>query len=154
MHRSFPSAAGAMQGAEVRLTWGPGTRRSRCLHRLEDRLSSSRTVKGSGYGRRLHASRVCPHWDSTARIQSTTLDVPLLTWTRCPGGLCGTNFETGLLVIDKVASAPTTNKPVLTDVASVDDLMRALEPIRGIRPQVSGAPAELESAQPGGAQVA
>ena len=60
----------------------------------------------------------------------------------------GTTFGTRLLVIDKVAPA-AGDKPVLADVASVDELMRALEPIRNGRSQT-----EQQRAEPSGAEVA
>lgn len=59
----------------------------------------------------------------------------------------GTTFGTRLLVIDKVAPVPG-EKPVLADVASVEELMRTLEPIR------NGREAEQRRTEPGRAEVA
>jgi len=60
----------------------------------------------------------------------------------------GTTFGTRLLVIDKVKPA-AGDKPVLAEVASVDDLMRTLEPIRDARPT-----AEQHGAEQGGTSLA
>ncbi|MGD0420565.1 MAG: strawberry notch-like NTP hydrolase domain-containing protein [Xanthobacteraceae bacterium] len=59
----------------------------------------------------------------------------------------GTTFGTRLLVIDKVK--PTGEAPVLADAQTVDDLMRALEPIRNAR-----TAAEQHGAQSAGAELA
>jgi predicted RNA methylase len=61
----------------------------------------------------------------------------------------GTTFGTRLLVIDKVATAGSEQKPILTDVSSADELMSALEPIRDERPA-----AEHPGAQPRSAELA
>jgi hypothetical protein len=61
----------------------------------------------------------------------------------------GTTFGTRLLVIDKVK--PDGTPSILAEVASVEDLMRTLEPIRDARPQ---APAEQPASEPPSAQVA
>jgi hypothetical protein len=67
----------------------------------------------------------------------------------------GTTFGTRLLVIDKVA--PTGAKPVLADAQTVEDLMRALEPIRNGRPNAElqeRGEAERVPAEPDRAGVA
>ncbi|MCC6775623.1 MAG: strawberry notch family protein [Hyphomicrobiales bacterium] len=60
-------------------------------------------------------------------------------------GKYGTNFGTRLLVIDKMV--PTGEKPVLIEVQTVDDLMRALEPIRNARPAAEQKLAESVRAE-------
>lgn len=59
----------------------------------------------------------------------------------------GTTFGTRLLVIDKVK--PDGTPPVLTEAQTVEDLMRALEPIRDARPAV-----EQQRTEPSGAALA
>lgn len=61
----------------------------------------------------------------------------------------GTTFGTRLLVIDKVA--PSGKSPILEDVQTVEDLMRALEPIREQRPDVRRT--ELDADQSDGARA-
>jgi predicted RNA methylase len=63
----------------------------------------------------------------------------------------GTTFGTRLLVIDKIAS--TGERPVLADVQTVDDLMRALEPIRNGRPEQQPAQSSGAEATEGGGRV-
>lgn len=67
----------------------------------------------------------------------------------------GTTFGTRVIVIDKVQPA-AGHKPVLVDAQTVDDLMRALEPIRNVRPeaQAAHAPAEQHAGEQGGADLA
>jgi predicted RNA methylase len=60
----------------------------------------------------------------------------------------GTTFGTRLLVIDKT-TPDSGHKPVLAEAQTVEDLMRALEPIRDGRPA-----AEQQHAEPSGAPLA
>jgi hypothetical protein len=145
MNPPFSQTAGRM-GDKRDITVG-ATHIKQALGRLEP---GGRLVAIVGRGMSMEAPAFKPWWklieDEYAVRANIGVDGDVY-------GKYGTNFGTRLLVIDKVA--PTSGeKPITAEAHTVDDLMRALEPIRDARPQAIGGKPEFQPAQPSGVEMA
>jgi hypothetical protein len=142
MNPPFSQTAGRMGNQKVPMV--AANHIEAALNRLEDGGRLVAIVNG-GFTKGAPAYRVWWNRIAKANTVQANIGVSGKVYEKY-----GTTFGTRLLVIDKVAP-PAGHKPVLTEAQTVEDLMRALEPIRDGRPNAS---AEQRADQSTGAGMA
>ncbi len=136
MNPPFSQTAGRMGDKKVPMT--PAVHIEAALKRLEP---GGRVVAIVGRGMTMGSPTFRAWWGKIGEKYTVVANIGVA------GGAFekyGTTFGTRLVVIDKV-QAPANHKPVLVEAQTVEDLMRALEPIRDARPS-SPAP-QISDAQ-------